>query len=160
MGFAPFGIDSWNDRENELGKSYEALMQLAPSILKCQRDGNITGFLLTRAHPDVSVTMNGYRIEISLDDIFGTRAEKGYGLLMATGPDEFLGVGSGFRVSFVPDSAGPPHAGIDFIEEGRMLDGAWKPGRRLNGDENDQGRYWRFSPQGIHIERTVLYRWE
>jgi beta-galactosidase GanA len=160
MGFAPFGIDSWRDRDNELGKSYEALMQLAPEILKHQRDGNITGFLLNRTHSDVSVTMNGYRLDISLDDIFGNRAETGYGLIMGTGPDEFLGAGSGFRVSFVPDSPGSAHAGINFIEEGRMVDGTWRPGRRLNGDENDQGRYWRLSSEGIHVERTVVYRWE
>jgi beta-galactosidase GanA len=119
MGFSPFGIDSWRDRDNELGKSYEALLQLAPEILKHQRDGNITGFLLNRTHSDVSVTMNGYRLEISLDDIFGNRAESGYGLIMGTGPEEFLGVGSGLRVSFVPDSPGPTHAGIEFVEEGR-----------------------------------------
>jgi beta-galactosidase GanA len=160
MGFAPFGIDSWSDRDNELGKSYEALMQLAPAILNSQRNSNITGFLLNRAHPDVSVTMNGYRLNISLDDIFGNRAETGYGLVMVTGPDEFLGAGSGFRVSFVPDSAGPAHGGISLIEEGRMVDGTWKPGRRLNGDENDQGRYWRFSKERIHVERSVVYRWE
>jgi hypothetical protein len=79
---------------------------------------------------------------------------------MGTGPDEFLGAGSGFRVSFVPDSPGSAHAGINFIEEGRMVDGTWRPGRRLNGDENDQGRYWRLSSEGIHVERTVVYRWE
>jgi len=83
-----------------------------------------------------------------------------YGLVMATGPDEFLGAGSGFRVSFVPDSAEPAHAGISLIEEGRMVDGTWKPGRRLNGDENDQGRYWRFSKDRIYVERSVVYRWE
>jgi beta-galactosidase GanA len=160
MGFAPFGIDSWNDRENELGKSYEALIQLAPAILNCQRNGNITGFLLNRTHPEVSVTMNGYRLDISLDDIFGNRADTGYGLVMATGPDEFLGAGSGFRVSFVPQSAGPAHAGISLIEEGQMADGAWRPARRLNGDENDQGRYWRFSKDRIHIERSMVYRWD
>jgi beta-galactosidase GanA len=160
MGFAPFGIDSWRDRENELGKSYEALMQLAPAILKHQRDGNITGFLLNRTHSDVSVTMNGYRLDISLDEIFGNRAEAGYGLIMGTGPNEFLGAGSGFRVSFVPDSPGPAHAGINFIEDGRVVDDTWRPGRRLNGDENDQGRYWRFSSERIHIERSIVYRWE
>ena len=80
--------------------------------------------------------------------------------IMATGPDEFLGAGSGFRVSFVPQSPGPAHAGISLIEEGQMGDGAWKPGRHLNGDENDQGRYWRFSKERIHVERSILYRWD
>jgi hypothetical protein len=160
MGFAPFGIDSWRDRENELGKSYEVLMQLAPAILKHQRDGNITGFLLNKSHSEVSVKMNGYLLNISLDDIFGNKAETGYGLIMATGPDEFLGAGSGFRVKFMPDSPGPAHAGINFIEEGRMVDGTWRPGRRLNGDENDQGRYWRFSNERIHVERSLVYRWQ
>jgi hypothetical protein len=30
----------------------------------------------------------------------------------------------------------------------------------LNGDENDQGGYWRFSPRRITIEKAVVYAYE
>jgi beta-galactosidase GanA len=160
MGFSPFGIDSWNDRENNLGKSYEVLQQLAPIILDHEKPGQMTGFVLDRTHSSASAVLNGYQLNITLDEIFGSHAEKGFGLIIATGPNEFLGAGSGFRVSFTPRSSGAPHAGIGYIEEGKFANGTWTPGRRLNGDENDQGHFWRFSPQKINIEKAVVYRFE
>jgi hypothetical protein len=50
--------------------------------------------------------------------------------------------------------------GIGSIDEGTFTRGEWLPGRRLNGDEDDQGRCWRFIPQRIHIEKAVVYRYE
>jgi beta-galactosidase GanA len=160
MGFSPFGIDSWTDKDNHLGKAYEVLMQLAPEILKHQGKGEVASFLLNKEHPSTSVEMNGYQLEIKLDEIFGSAAENGYGLVIATGPNEFLGAGRGFRVSFTAKSGGAAAAGIGYIEEGRFSDETWIPGRRLNGDENDQGRFWRFAPQRINIEKVVVYRFE
>lgn len=46
------------------------------------------------------------------------------------------------------------------MDEGEYRGGRWIPGRRLNGDENDQGRTWRFSPQRISVERCRLYHYE
>ncbi|MGH9609247.1 MAG: DUF5597 domain-containing protein [Bryobacteraceae bacterium] len=159
ISFSPFGIDSWRDKDNLLGKSYSVLMQLAPLILQHQGDGTMTGFVLNTDHPSVTATMKGYKLDISMDRIFGGKAKHGYGLVIAIGPNEFVGAGSGFRVKFSPASAGPPNAGIGYIEEGSYAGGAWVPGRRLNGDESDQGQYWRFSSYGTEIERAVAYRY-
>jgi len=49
--------------------------------------------------------------------------------------------------------------GLIAVDEGVYRDGQWVAGRRLNGDEDDQGRMWRFSPYGISIERCSLYRY-
>jgi beta-galactosidase GanA len=160
IGFSPFGIDSWQDSDNDLGKSYEVLTQVAPIVLKHEGTGEMTGFLLDKDHPQTTVEMNGYQLAVSLDEIFGDEAKTGYGLIIATGTDEFLGVGRGFRVSFSPKNAGPPHAGIGYIEEGTFSNGIWMPGRRLNGDENDQGKFWRVAPQRINVEKAVVYRYE
>ncbi|HJN51877.1 MAG: DUF5597 domain-containing protein [Pseudomonadales bacterium] len=51
-------------------------------------------------------------------------------------------------------------SGIGSVDEGVILDDKWIPGRRLNGDENDQGRRWRFGQDEIRIERCVVYRYE
>ena len=48
--------------------------------------------------------------------------------------------------------------GIGAVDEGEYRAGQWIARRRLNGDENDQGRCWRFSNQGIAIERCTVYR--
>lgn len=159
IGFSPFGIDSWNDTDNDLGKSYAALMPLASPILSRQGTSDIAGFLLSRDHPRATFEMNGYELDVSLDQIFGNEAKAGYGLIIAKGSDEFLGVGSGFRVAFSPKSPGQSHAGIGWVEEGSFSEDAWVPGRRLNGDENDQGQFWRFAPQGIETERVRVYRY-
>ncbi len=101
--------------------------------------------------------MHGMTVHVSLDEIFGTHSDNGYGLLLEDGPDSFVGVGRGFRVLFTPRDVAGPHAGIASVEEGHYIDGRWTPGRRLNGDENDQGAGWRFDPREAKIERALLY---
>jgi beta-galactosidase GanA len=167
IGFSPFAIDSFEGTERpmltdpnaQLGKSYEVLMQLAPAILRYEGEGKMAGFTLNRDHPKTTLEINGYRLNVSLDEIFGTEAETGFGLVIATGPAEFLGAGSGFRVSFQLKDGGPARIGIGSVEEGTFSENAWIPGRSLNGDENDQGKGWRFAPNRIRIEKVVLYRY-
>ncbi|MBV8896473.1 MAG: DUF5597 domain-containing protein [Acidobacteriaceae bacterium] len=160
IGFSPFAIDSAKDPESDLGQSYRVLAQMAPLITGREAGDSMTGFLLDEGNPSVIADMNGYQLNISLDDIFGSRAKKGFGLIIATGPNEFIGAGTGFRVSFSPRSAGAPHAGIGYVEEGTFSDRKWTPSRRLNGDENDQGKFWRFSPRGVEIEKVEVYRFQ
>jgi beta-galactosidase GanA len=157
IGLSPFGIDSWNDTNNDLGKSYRVIRDLMPLVTDAQAKGKIHGFTLDKSHPSVTFMLEGLEVTASLDEIFSSRAEKGFGFVIATGPDEFLGAGKGFRVSF--RSRGKDRVGIASIDEGRFEDGKWIGGRRLNGDQNDQGRYWRFDPQVINIEKAVLYRY-
>ena len=75
------------------------LRQLAPLILEHQGSGAIVGFLLD-SRSRVTRQLGGYELEIGLDEIFGFKAEIGYGLIIAIGPDTFVGAGSGFRVVF------------------------------------------------------------
>ncbi len=159
LGFSPFGIDAWNDPSNDLGASYSVIAQIAPLLLEQQTKENVHGFLLDKSHPSVEFSLNGYIVHVSLDEIFGLHSEKGFGLIMATGPDEFLGAGKGFRVSFTSRSPSA-HVGVASVDEGTFEDGKWIPGRRLNGDENDQGNYWRFDPRQIKIEKAAAYLFE
>jgi hypothetical protein len=76
---------------------------------------------------------------------------------MANGPDGFLGAGKGFRISSTTRST-TSRVGLAAVDEGKFEDGKWIPGRRLNGDENDQGSYWRFDPR--ETEKASLYRLE
>jgi len=168
IGFSPFGIDSFveqerellMDKNNEVGKGYAVLTKLAPIILQHEGRGEMAGFLLDKDHPQTTVELKGYRLDVSIDQIFETEAKTGYGFVIALGRDEFLGAGRGFRVSFGLKGTGSTRLGIASIDEGTFSDGAWIPGRRLNGDENDQGRFWRFAPHRINIEKAVLYRYE
>ena len=79
------------------------------------------------------------------------------------GPDEYLAAGSGpVEVTFSPNTPGAPIAGTLSIDEGTYVDGRWVPGRRLNGDENGQGKFLRLgggNSRNGSIQRVKLYRY-
>jgi hypothetical protein len=160
FGFSPFAIESEASDKDPLAESYTTIASIAPLLLEHQSAGDVHGFLLDRDHKSVDFTMNGYTLHVSLDSIFGGTTESGFGLIMADGKDAFLGAGKGFRVSFSPRADNAPRVGIAAIDEGIFADGMWVPARRLNGDENDQGSYWRFDPHQQHIEKVTLYRFQ
>ncbi len=162
FGFSPFAIEDApeNDPKGELAASYHALATIAPLLLQHQAAGDVHGFVLDKTHPSMDFTMSGYTLHVTLDEIFGFHADTGFGLIMANGPDAFLGLGKGFRVAFTPRSATGQRVGIASIDEGSFDDGKWVPGRRLNGDENDQGKGWRFDPRHISTEKVTLYHFD
>ena len=94
IGFSPFGIDSFVEKirpseldpDNELGKSYEVLQQLAPIIFQHEGRGEMAGFLLDKDHPQTTVELNGYRLDVRLDNAFEADAKSAFGLVIATGP--------------------------------------------------------------------------
>jgi hypothetical protein len=114
--------------------------------------------VLDHDRPTVNFTMNGVTLHVSLDNSFSGPTESGFGLIMADGKDGFLGVGKGFRVTISSNSGS--QVGIGAVEEGSFEDGQWIAGRRLNGDEDDQGEHWRFDPRQVRTEKMTLYRYE
>ncbi len=126
IGFSPFGIDGFVDQErasdidtnNDLGKSYEVLAKLAPTILQHEGTGEIAGFLLNKDHPETTLEFNGFRLDGRLDRAFDSDAKSAFGLVIATGPEEFLSSGTGFCASFSPVKSGSGYVGIGSVEEG------------------------------------------
>jgi beta-galactosidase GanA len=172
LGFSPFAIDAGLHGESgpnaetlakgraDLAGSYQVLAQLIPELAAAQSAGQVHGFILDKTHPTVDFVMQGMTVHVTLDEIFGSHADNGYGLILEEKPDTFLGAGKGFRVSFTPRDPNAPQVGLASIDEGRFESGSWVPGRRLNGDEDDQGNMWRFDPRQMHIERAVLYHYQ
>jgi beta-galactosidase GanA len=160
IGFSPFAIEDATDPNSDLAASYRELVSLAPLLAEHQAAGDVHGFVLDKQHPSVDFTMNGYALHVTLDQIFGQGTDSGYGVIMADGVDRFLGAGKGFRVSFGPLNENDRPVGIGAIDEGVFEDGKWIPGRRLNGDENDQGQIWRVNSRGLHTEKVSLFRFD
>ena len=160
IGFSPFAIEDDTDPNSDLAASYRELATLAPILAEHQAAGDAHGFVLDKTHPSVDFTANGYALHVALDEIFGHGTDAGYGLILADGPDRFIGAGKGFRVSFSPINENDRQVGIGSIDEGVFEDGKWIPGRRLNGDENDQGQGWRVDGRGLHTEKVSLYRFD
>jgi len=160
FGFSPFAIEDDMNPKQDLAASYRAIQAVAPLLLEHQAAGDVHGFILDRQHPDQTFTISGNTVHVSLDSIFGSHSESGYGLVMASGPDEFLGVGKGFRVLFTAPAQSKTKIAIGSIDEGTLEDGKWGSGRRLNGDESDQGAYWRFDPRKVSTEKVKLYHYD
>jgi hypothetical protein len=191
LGYSPFGIDNTarlqalrpapgtpqpSDLENlPLARGYALLRDLTPLILEHHSAGTIRAAWLTTGKPSAEITLNGYRLHVSLrrssrDQSF--MSDLGYGLVFALGPDEFLVAGENIQVTFAPLPPGPPIAGIADAETGVFADGHWTPGRKMSGDDIllnyhlaqqaaqlQSGSGLRFGPDGPSLQRVKLYRY-
>lgn len=158
FGFSPFAIEDVTDPQQDLAKSYRAIASVMPLLAEHQAAGDVHGFLIDKEHPEADFTMNGYKVHVYRDEIYGHPSESSYGLVIGDGPDRFLGMGRGFHVWFTPLGSDKRVVGIGTIDEGEFVDGKWVPGRRLNGDENGQGNAWSFDGGKVGVERVHLYQ--
>jgi hypothetical protein len=157
IGFSPFGIDDQGNTPLDLAgiadpsehadgtaiaSVYSVLSSLAPMILEKQGVSSMTAALmegdaqrsarLSTGDSTATITRSGGASGV------GARIAA---LLLQTGPEEFLVAGIGdAQITFSTDKPGPPIVGIESINEESFENGAWIPGKRLNGDENSQGR--------------------
>ncbi len=155
IGFCPFAIDSLPP-DHALKDSYQLLAELIPVIIENQGAARMRG-LLQYKEANEQVDLAGYRLEVSYRK---EATSKGYGLVIATGQDEFLVAGSGVSIHFAARTPGPRHTGILSVDEGRFQNGQWIAGRRMNGDEDAGG--WRLQLPGgpPSVQWIRLYRYD
>jgi beta-galactosidase GanA len=189
IGFSPFSIESAaNPKENPIGKSFAMLSELAPLILAHQGKGTMTGIIpsiafdgSTDASPQ-TVKLRGLnysvRVNFSVPStkpappdpehpvqvIFGDAGRDYRGpisgaLIIALDTNEVLIAGTGVGVTFTPEGAGAPIAGLLSVVQGHYIDGKWTPGLWLNGDQTNQGREVRIGGNEFQILRVRLYRY-
>ncbi|MEO6673764.1 MAG: DUF5597 domain-containing protein [Ginsengibacter sp.] len=139
IGYSPFGIDNKVEKPSEtpLAKAYNILAQLSLPILEAQAKGTIKAVSLDKTDSTQSFELGGYQVMITLRKNWNgvTQTDKGYGLIINTGNDEFTIAGADIDVAFVPASTGPSMTGLASVYEGEYINGNWQPGRLLNGDE-------------------------
>ncbi len=168
IGYSPFSIED-APGDSPLGQAYDVLRQLTPLILEHQGRGTIVGvcppvsFDGTVDDRPQTVPLGDYLLEVSFVDPWTPRdrqttASHG-GLIIALDDDTFVVAGAGLTVTFAAGGPGDPSAGIERIEEGRFVNGAWRAGRVLNGDQSHQGRHLRLPPGEFGIQRVRLYRY-
>lgn len=79
-------------------------------------------------------------------------------IVVQTGSDDFFIAGSALTVTISKDvDSGNGMAGIAGVEEGSRVQGQWETKRRLNGDQNDQGRNVFLTAPGFKLLRLKLY---
>lgn len=165
MGYCPFSIESVEDpHQSQFAKAYTVLHQLAPLILQHQGKGTMAGALLDSAAQTAELTMGDYVLTVKHEATWPyapktTGGTPRYGgLIIQIAKDEFYIAGSGILVTFRPASAERAAvAGIGYMDEGTFVNGNWVRGRRLNGDEDHQGRHLWLPGGAYGIQRVKLY---
>jgi len=162
FGFSPFSIESPSEASSSLGKSYGLLSQLAPTITG-RKWLAMDGFLFDRTNKSYSVRMGDYNITVSHYNILPWAAEgkdsvwtSTGGMIIQTGADEFLVAGTGFVAAFSHADAGKV-TNIVSADEVTIVDGREVFGRRMNGDQDHQGRHIRFATDEWGIQKVKLY---
>ncbi len=167
IGFSPFSIESVNaPLEEPIGKSYTLLEQLAPLILESQAAGKIEGILLDSAFSKQDIVIGNYKLTVSHEYTLGwsTGSKKsGWpesgGLIIQTDSNAFIIAGTGIVVTFSSVKSGVPSVGILQAYEGEYINGKWIPGRRMNGDQDHQGRHIRIPAEEFSIQQVKVYEY-
>ena len=164
MGYSPFSIESLrNPADNQVAEAYDVLHQLEPLILEHQGTPTIAGVLLDSALQTARVEMGNYVIHFRHEyswkyaERVGADTPRVGGMIIQLAPDEFLVAGTGLLATFWPRSEEAGTVGYLSIDEGRYVDGKWIAGRRLNGDQNNQGRELHLPLGSFGIQRVRLY---
>jgi hypothetical protein len=79
------------------------------------------------------------------------------GLIIMLNPDEFIIAGSGIIVTFESAIKDGSVAGIGSLDEVEYQNGRWIYGRRMNGDQNHQGRHMHLPGNDFTMQKAVLY---
>ena len=164
LAFSPFSIESTTEPEKEpIGKAYNILTQLTPLLTKYQPANAVKGFLIEKDSIQKDIPIGDYHFTVHHEYKMGWSPgakESAWplagGLIIATAKDEFFVAGTGIVMTFTP-SANNKKAGFISIDEGRFENGAWKPGRRMNGDQDHQGRHVRIPWGEYSVQRIKLY---
>ena len=175
MGYSVYAPEFLQPKQQQtLGRAYATIDQLTPLILVNQGTGRMIGI---RAPSNFTGTVDLTPQQFTLGDYtflvhfrepasisVGAKVEPEIpgthgGLIIQTGPDDFLVAGTGMVVTFATHGQPGTLAGIDSIWEGNFVHGAWAPGRELNGDDDNQGRDLRMPAGEFTIRRVRLYRY-
>jgi len=162
--------------DTDLIGSFDAIAQMAPLIAEHQGDGSMSAVLLRGPNdPPQKIRLGNYTLEVKfyvMPKMTGVPPPKeplppAAAIFIAAGPDEYFAVGNGVTVTFTPNTPGPPLAGLATVEEGAFVNGRWVPGRRLNGDDSDEGNFLMLDRSGCcwppgtkSIQRFTLYRYQ
>lgn len=169
LGFSPFGIDDLRPTQEaapsapDIAGVYGALDQLSDMLLASQASGKVRALVLHRDSPRSTrtIALGGYLFEATLSRTWPARTlatDDGAMLVIESNPNEFYVAGSGLTVSFIRDpDTDDKLGGIASVEQVSRVNGAWTTLRRLNGDQNNQGRQLQMDPRRVLIYRVKLY---
>jgi hypothetical protein len=154
LGWSAFGVEDL-DPKGQVAQAYKILPELLPQLAEWEAAGKVEALLNLDNEKPQPASLGGYRITLSAGMGRGVDASKSepelaggvslgsralpsdrrpFAIVIHTGPDEFLFIGSNGTPSFEVES-GKGEVIISSEDEGFYEKGKWIPGRRINGDE-------------------------
>ena len=139
-----------------LPSAYATLTQLMPLVTEHQAKGTIAGVWLNKDNSETEIRLGGYTLHVALwgwgrrsvSDVpigqNGTTLKAldvvpdtmGYGIFMATGPDEYVMAGDNVLATFTPDEPGTGFVALAEQAGGRFENGKFVVTRYLGGDDS------------------------
>ncbi len=147
--FAPFGIDGHAARYKasgegaigDLAKAYEFVAGAEGLIEAGHEAEKVHGFMKNRTSAE-NILLKDLMVQVKYTESDGggfLQVERGGsiggGLIVELGEYEFAVLATGCSVSVVPREERRENLDLLRKEEGRFVDGVWKRGRIMNGDE-------------------------
>lgn len=160
--FAPFGIDNDRFRKNDpLDATYALLQNMSSLILENQGKETMKGILVDSVLPEQELELGDYRIKAVM--AVDRKPHIAGGLIIQTGPSEYIVAGKGLDLYFIPKDT-LLRVAIDAVDEGIFKEGVWLPERRLNGDETHastwDGTGLKLDDRKASIQKISLYRFK
>ena len=164
MGFSPFSIESVsNPDEYPLTQSYRMLRQLLPLLESIQGKGKTNGILLNDSIREQTVTRGAYTFKFM--HYYSLPWEKhsepvwpeAGAILIELADKEYLVAGTDIVATFSNTKNDGSATGILSIDEVELKNGDIIPLRRMNGDQDHQGRHLRIPSGKWSILRLKLY---
>lgn len=168
LGFSPFSIESTEHPQDEpIAKTYSILSQLMPQIVQYRGTGKMEGVLLDTANKKQEIILGNYTLTVAHDYILGWSPEAKHpdwpvsgALIIQQGEHDFIIAGTGVVVTFAVNNTSNLSAGILTAEKGNYVNSKWIAGRRMNGDQDHQGRHIRIPVGEWNIQKVTLYQYK
>lgn len=168
IGISPFAIEDGSDAQGTpFVEGYRKLREMMPLISEWQGSGAMRGLLFS--HEDKECIIDDGDLTLTCRHNFtlpwdpratdGSVWPEGGGIIIRLAPDEYIVAGNGIVVEFA-SKAEKYICGLLSVDEVEVLpDGSLRHVRRLNGDQNHQGRHVRISVGEYKALHVKLYRY-
>lgn len=167
LGFSPFSIENPthidNPAEEPIAKTYAIIKQIEPLLNQYRGSKKMTAVLLDKTTPTDTLTLGKYQIVAKHYNTLSWAPmknaenwEMGGAIIFATAENEYIVAGTGVVLTFATLDK-EKRAGILSVDEISYKNGKEVLGRRLNGDEDHQGRHLSISDGSWEIQKIKLY---
>jgi len=141
LGFSPFGIDDavedgkLIDRAVEYEDTYRVLAPLLDLIGATQGSGKLHAIVQTEDWAQAVRLSGSLAAIVEFQKPYLPDGPRGRGMIIELAADDYVVVGTGFRLTFRELTGPPREEKFLTLEEGTFEGERWVPARRLNGDE-------------------------